>query len=188
MDHLRNSWTNGGKKASAKNPQYRILNRKFQRECERPMSYCWKIGVKKLKSHNNLGRSKLMHDEIKKWTGKKRANKLSSSIKDKNGKLLNDKVKVWIGGKNILANYLTTPDQICLRVITWRPTNNKNRGWKGTPQNEKWQSSRWSWDHSRNAKNLRWFWNRKIDSPLYQHLRYWFSTGRDAVINIHHTT
>ena len=82
------------RKKKKNTPEYRSLNREIQRNCEKAHEKWLEDSCAEIEKHSKLGRSKLMHDEIKKLTGKKRSNEPSLSIKDKNGKLLHDKDKI----------------------------------------------------------------------------------------------
>ena len=75
----------------------------------------FKKEVQKLRN-SKLGRSKIMHDEIKKLTGKKSSNKPSLSIKDKNGILLDDKDKILERWKEYIGEIFDATDLRCLQV------------------------------------------------------------------------
>ena len=75
-------------------PEYRTLNRQIHRSCEIAHEKWLEERCEEIEENSRLGQARLMHEGIKNIAGKKRANKPSLSIKDKNGKLLHDKDKI----------------------------------------------------------------------------------------------
>ena len=82
------------RKKKKNTPEYKAISRQIQRNCEAAHEKWLEERCTEIESSNNLGRSKQMHEEIKRITGKKRTNTPSLSIRDKNGKLLHDKEKI----------------------------------------------------------------------------------------------
>ena len=82
------------RKKKKNTPEYRALNKKIQRNCEKAHETWLEERCEEIEENSRLGQARLMHEGIKNITGKKRANKPSLSIKDKNGKLLHDKDKI----------------------------------------------------------------------------------------------
>ena len=93
------------RKKKKNTPEYKALNRQIQRNCEAAHEQWLNERCAEIESHHYTGQSKQMHEEIKIITGKKRKNRPSISIKDKNGKLLHDKEKLlkrWKEYKGVL--------------------------------------------------------------------------------------
>ena len=82
------------RKKKKNTPEYKALNRQIQRNCEAAHEQWLNERCAEIESHHYTGQSQQMHEEIKIITGKKRKNKPSISIKDKNVKLLHDKEKI----------------------------------------------------------------------------------------------
>ena len=71
------------RKKKKNTPEYRALNRQVQRNCEIAHEMWLEERCEEIEENSRLGQSKLMHEEIKNISGKKRVNKPSLSIKDK---------------------------------------------------------------------------------------------------------